>query len=68
MPVVLFSMCLCSLLCRWGNLPVDDAMQFEHDDVVTILKDYEQVYSSGKTQHNTQAEHSPGLDTIEVTV
>lgn len=54
-----------SLLCRWGNLPVDDALQFGHDDVVKILKDYQQVYSPGKAQHNGE-EHSPQLDTIEV--
>lgn len=50
---------------RWGNLPVDDALQFEHDDVVKILKDYQQVYSPGKAQHNAEG-HSPQLDTIEV--
>lgn len=54
-----------SVLCRWGNLPVDDALQFEHDDVVKILKDYQQVYSPGKAQLGGE-ERSPRLDTIEV--
>ncbi|XP_036958359.1 glutaminase kidney isoform, mitochondrial-like [Acanthopagrus latus] len=49
---------------RWGNLPVDDATQFGHDDVVKVLKDYQQVCSQQETQH-TQAEHSPKLDTID---
>lgn len=53
-----------SSLCRWGNLPVDDATQFGHDDVVKVLKDYQQVCSQQETQH-TQAEHSPKLDTID---
>ncbi|XP_034441036.1 glutaminase 2b [Hippoglossus hippoglossus] len=44
---------------RWGNLPVDDAMQFGHDDAVKLLKDYQQ-----RTQH-TGAEPSPKLGTIE---
>ncbi|CAB1437281.1 unnamed protein product [Pleuronectes platessa] len=44
---------------RWGNLPVDDAMQFGHDDTVNLLKDYQQ-----RTQH-TGAEQSPKLGTIE---
>lgn len=54
-----------SVLRRWGNLPVDDALQFEHEDVVKILKDYQQVYSPGKAQLSGE-EHSPRLDTIEV--
>lgn len=54
-----------SLLRRWGNLPVDDALQFEHDDVVKILRDYQQVYSPGKEQHSG-LKVSPQLDTIEV--
>lgn len=53
----------CALL-RWGNLPVDDALQFEHDDVVKILKDYQQVYVPGKGRFSRQ--ENPSLDTIEV--
>uniref|UniRef100_A0A8C4H812 glutaminase n=1 Tax=Dicentrarchus labrax TaxID=13489 RepID=A0A8C4H812_DICLA len=49
---------------RWGNLPVDDAMQFRHDEIVKVLKDYQQVFRQQEMQH-TKAEHSPKLDTIE---
>ncbi|XP_034389425.1 glutaminase 2b isoform X2 [Cyclopterus lumpus] len=28
---------------RWGNLPVDDALQFGHEEVVKVLKDYQQA-------------------------
>ncbi|XP_040890773.1 glutaminase 2b [Toxotes jaculatrix] len=49
---------------RWGNLPVDDATQFGHDEVVKVLKEYQQVCRQQKT-HHTEAGHSPKLDTIE---
>ncbi|XP_032369221.1 glutaminase 2b isoform X1 [Etheostoma spectabile] len=49
---------------RWGNLPVDDAMQFGHDEVVNVLKEYQQVCRQQDTRH-TEAERSPTLDTIE---
>ncbi|KAM7402428.1 hypothetical protein PAMP_017670 [Pampus punctatissimus] len=49
---------------RWGNLPVDDAMQFGHDEVVTVLKHYQQVCSQQETQQ-TEVEDSPKLDNIE---
>ncbi|XP_074497580.1 glutaminase 2b [Sebastes fasciatus] len=49
---------------RWGNLPVDDAMQFGHNEVVKVLKDYQQVCRQQETQH-TETEHSTKLDTIE---
>lgn len=64
MRVSFFSACH-SVLCRWGNLPVDDALQFEHDDVVKILKDYQQVYTPGKAQLSGE-QRSPRQDTIEV--
>nr|XP_019952041.1 PREDICTED: glutaminase liver isoform, mitochondrial-like isoform X1 [Paralichthys olivaceus] len=44
---------------RWGNLPVDDAMQFGREDTVKVLKDYQQ-----RTQH-TVAERPPKLGNIE---
>lgn len=28
---------------RWGNTPLDDAAQFGHDVVVSVLKDYLRV-------------------------
>uniref|UniRef100_A0A8C2ZB17 glutaminase n=1 Tax=Cyclopterus lumpus TaxID=8103 RepID=A0A8C2ZB17_CYCLU len=49
---------------RWGNLPVDDALQFGHEEVVKVLKDYQQVCRQQEAQH-TEAEHSPILNTIE---
>lgn len=58
---------LSRIRCRWGNLPIDDARQFGHEEVVTVLKDYQQVYSQRGVQH-TEAGHSPIMDTIEVIV
>ncbi|XP_076597229.1 glutaminase 2b [Chaetodon auriga] len=49
---------------RWGNLPVDDAVQFGHDEIAKVLKDYQQVYRQQETQRS-EPEHSPKLDTIE---
>ncbi|KAL7407344.1 hypothetical protein ABVT39_007049 [Epinephelus coioides] len=49
---------------RWGNLPIDDALQFGHDEVVKVLKDYQLVYRQQETQ-NTGAEHSLKMDPIE---
>ncbi|XP_068450755.1 glutaminase 2b [Clinocottus analis] len=49
---------------RWGNLPVDDALQFGHEEVVKVLKDYQQVCRQQEPQH-AEAEHSPILKTIE---
>ncbi|XP_071760049.1 glutaminase 2b [Centroberyx gerrardi] len=47
---------------RWGNLPVDDAMQFGHEMVVKVLKDYQQVSRQPET-HRT--EDSPKLETVK---
>uniref|UniRef100_A0AAQ5ZRH8 glutaminase n=1 Tax=Amphiprion ocellaris TaxID=80972 RepID=A0AAQ5ZRH8_AMPOC len=49
---------------RWGNLPVDDAMQFGHDEVVKMLKDYQQDCRQQEKQHS-EAERPQKLDTIE---
>uniref|UniRef100_A0A665V329 glutaminase n=1 Tax=Echeneis naucrates TaxID=173247 RepID=A0A665V329_ECHNA len=54
-----------SLPCRWGNLPVDDALQFGHDEVVKVLKDYQQVYRQQEVQQHTEGGHLPKLDNIE---
>uniref|UniRef100_A0A8D3C6Y7 glutaminase n=1 Tax=Scophthalmus maximus TaxID=52904 RepID=A0A8D3C6Y7_SCOMX len=48
---------------RWGNLPVDDAVQFGHDEVVKVLNDYQQVCSQREMQD--AAADSQKLDTIE---
>ncbi|XP_062842949.1 glutaminase 2b isoform X2 [Trichomycterus rosablanca] len=31
---------------RWGNIPLDDALQFGHGDVVKILQEYQRVWES----------------------
>ncbi|KAM8867022.1 glutaminase 2b [Synchiropus picturatus] len=49
---------------RWGNLPVDDAMQFGHDEVVRVLKDYQQLFKKQGGECKT-AEAPVKLDTIE---
>ncbi|XP_047438387.1 glutaminase 2b [Mugil cephalus] len=49
---------------RWGNLPVDDAMQFGHEEVVKMLKDYQQDCKRLE-KPGGRAEHPPKLDTIE---
>lgn len=33
------------LLLRWGNTPLDDAIQFGQDTVVEVLKEYQRIYS-----------------------
>ncbi|XP_072307912.1 glutaminase 2b isoform X2 [Eucyclogobius newberryi] len=45
---------------RWGNQPIDDALQFGHTDVVALLKDYQQVCS-----RDPQSEPSHKMDAIE---
>uniref|UniRef100_A0AAV2M8C9 glutaminase n=1 Tax=Knipowitschia caucasica TaxID=637954 RepID=A0AAV2M8C9_KNICA len=45
---------------RWGNQPIDDAMQFGHVDVVAVLKDYQQVCSA-----DPEAESPHKMNAIE---
>uniref|UniRef100_A0A667ZTT2 glutaminase n=1 Tax=Myripristis murdjan TaxID=586833 RepID=A0A667ZTT2_9TELE len=45
---------------RWGNLPVDDAMQFGHDAVVKVLKDYQLV-----CKQHAETEFPPNIETVE---
>ncbi|CAG5979042.1 unnamed protein product [Menidia menidia] len=49
---------------RWGNLPVDDAMQFGHEEVVKLIKDYQQDCKQLEKQHR-EAKQPQKLDTIE---
>lgn len=58
-----FMNCL-SITCRWGNLPVDDAMQFGHDELVKVLKDYQQEYRQ-QEKKQSEAVHPQKLDTID---
>ncbi|XP_035990648.1 glutaminase 2b [Fundulus heteroclitus] len=46
---------------RWGNLPVDDAMQFGHEEVVKMLQEYQEDWK----QQDGEVEQPPKLDTIE---
>lgn len=39
------SILYCVFLIRWGNIPVDDAMQFGHEGVVSILQKYQLTYN-----------------------
>ncbi|XP_066526148.1 glutaminase 2b isoform X2 [Hoplias malabaricus] len=41
---------------RWGNIPLDDAMQFGHTGVVKILQEYKQTFSVLSSQD--EAEHT----------
>uniref|UniRef100_A0A672IZR6 glutaminase n=1 Tax=Salarias fasciatus TaxID=181472 RepID=A0A672IZR6_SALFA len=49
---------------RWGNLAVDDALQFGHDQVVKMLKDYQQECRQ-RDEQDKEAEHPQKLDTVE---
>uniref|UniRef100_A0A669BYR6 glutaminase n=1 Tax=Oreochromis niloticus TaxID=8128 RepID=A0A669BYR6_ORENI len=49
---------------RWGNLPVDDAMQFGHDKLVKVLKDYQQECMQ-QEKKQSEAVHPQKLDTID---
>ncbi|KAM9409520.1 glutaminase 2b [Pholidichthys leucotaenia] len=49
---------------RWGNLPIDDALQFGHDEVVKVLREYQQGCGKQEKQRG-DGEHPQKLDTIE---
>ncbi|XP_015199716.2 glutaminase liver isoform, mitochondrial isoform X1 [Lepisosteus oculatus] len=48
---------------RWGNIPLDDAVQFGHEAVVKVLKEYQQHYSP--REPNSEAEDRGKLETLE---
>lgn len=52
------------LLLRWGNTPLDDAVQFEKDSVVEVLKEYQRIYSHTlmPEEISTQAHGEAALD------
>ncbi|XP_056128759.1 glutaminase kidney isoform, mitochondrial-like [Lampris incognitus] len=52
---------------RWGNTPLDDAMQFSHDAVVSVLQQYQRVYSDSYSQPDTE-EQKAALETVKVVV
>uniref|UniRef100_A0A8C6ETM5 glutaminase n=1 Tax=Marmota marmota marmota TaxID=9994 RepID=A0A8C6ETM5_MARMA len=41
---------------RWGNIPLDDAVQFNHLEVVKLLQDYQDSYTLSETQAEAAAE------------
>ncbi|PWA31655.1 hypothetical protein CCH79_00006587 [Gambusia affinis] len=50
---------------RWGNTPLDDAMQFGHDVVVSVLQKYQHEY---KESSSSTEEQNPSLDTMKTSV
>nr|XP_034959502.1 glutaminase liver isoform, mitochondrial isoform X2 [Zootoca vivipara] len=42
---------------RWGNIALDDATQFNHLEVVKLLKDYQDAYILGSSQARKAAEN-----------
>ncbi|XP_066499518.1 glutaminase liver isoform, mitochondrial [Hoplias malabaricus] len=48
---------------RWGNTPLDDAMQFGQEGVVQMLKEYQSIYSHTLIpQISSQAHGESGID------
>uniref|UniRef100_A0A4X2MAY3 glutaminase n=1 Tax=Vombatus ursinus TaxID=29139 RepID=A0A4X2MAY3_VOMUR len=41
---------------RWGNIPLNDAVQFNHLEVVKLLQDYQDSYTLSETQAEAAAE------------
>ncbi|XP_008412409.1 glutaminase kidney isoform, mitochondrial isoform X1 [Poecilia reticulata] len=50
---------------RWGNTPLDDAMQFGHDVVVSVLQKYQHEY---KDSSSSTEEQNPAIDTMKNSV
>uniref|UniRef100_A0A669F140 glutaminase n=1 Tax=Oreochromis niloticus TaxID=8128 RepID=A0A669F140_ORENI len=49
---------------RWGNTPLDDAMQFGHEVVVSLLQEYQRVYDDIDSLSNTD-EQKAAFDTLK---
>ncbi|XP_008281895.1 glutaminase kidney isoform, mitochondrial [Stegastes partitus] len=49
---------------RWGNTPLDDAMQFGHDVIVSILQKYQRVCTDSNSPSNTE-EQKDTVDTMK---
>lgn len=52
------------LSVRWGNTPVDDAMQFGHAVIVSVLEEYQRVYADNDPPSDTE-EQKTTLDTVK---
>lgn len=54
---------------RWGNTPIDDAMQFGHNVVVSILQEYQRVYTDADMDLTSDTEEQKTtLDTVKSVV
>ncbi|XP_042348133.1 glutaminase kidney isoform, mitochondrial [Plectropomus leopardus] len=49
---------------RWGNTPLDDAMQFGHDVVVSVLQEYQRQYTDSDASSDTE-EQKTALDSLK---
>ncbi|XP_036389763.1 glutaminase kidney isoform, mitochondrial-like [Megalops cyprinoides] len=48
---------------RWGNTPLDDAMQFGQEGVVKVLQEYQRAYRQLEAQSDSEEERK--LETLE---
>ncbi|XP_067095573.1 glutaminase kidney isoform, mitochondrial-like isoform X3 [Osmerus mordax] len=54
---------------RWGNSPIDDAIQFGRDNVVAVLQEYQRMYPRSLPQTDSEDQAKPLLlDTLKVVV
>ncbi|XP_059188814.1 glutaminase liver isoform, mitochondrial-like [Centropristis striata] len=49
---------------RWGNTPLDDAMQFGHDVIVSVLQQYQRELADSEAPCDTE-EQKTKLDTLK---
>ncbi|XP_013873424.1 glutaminase kidney isoform, mitochondrial [Austrofundulus limnaeus] len=52
---------------RWGNTPLDDAMQFSHNAVVSVLQKYQSVFNDSQSAGGTD-EQKTALDLMKETL
>ncbi|KAM9342898.1 glutaminase liver isoform, mitochondrial-like [Pholidichthys leucotaenia] len=52
---------------RWGNTPLDDAMQFGHDVVASVLQNYQRVYTNFDSVGSGE-EQKTSVDSLKSTV
>lgn len=48
-----------NLFFRWGNTPLDDAMQFGHNAVVKVLQEYQSIYTHTLMPEELSADTCP---------
>uniref|UniRef100_A0A3Q3KQR9 glutaminase n=2 Tax=Monopterus albus TaxID=43700 RepID=A0A3Q3KQR9_MONAL len=49
---------------RWGNTPLDDAMQFGHGAIVSVLQEYQSVYHDSNSACDTE-EQKTTMDNLK---